>query len=480
MAGTLRETATPRGKWYLWLALTLIGLPLYCRPAVAQNVIDDQACKSLDAAVKTALDTRIPPAKLDRFGGRFVSAWRPTDLDAFIAALSTCQQRPDVAPILNAFPDEALELLTEIRARAPGKNQRSLTPLESAARAASDASNAVVLQRAGTRSDLPSEIFGTKNWQEHVAAVTSELDRLEYIGTPPSDVFEALNPLHEQLSKLQVDAMGISTVQSRTDALAVVESLKNRAYRLGDAWRGQQRQQQQQTDTRLTSNTVASPPPTMAPDAPATPRPTEIRASTPSPDHVAHSTLATSPTEKANGTDETGGGINGLIVVLWILLVIVGSVAGWRQDIVVFRNYDDLALVFFVGFAFVVGMFLAAGLGGGKDTSSPAIVLIATAIGVLGLFGWLLVRTWIDNPSLWRCPLALLTKLSLAVLFLINLVSLIAPGGKNQYQRSRRRSAALGFLLILSPIVYGLVRDKTGMWAPRDVLGTYHRRRFGM
>lgn len=167
------------------------------------------------------------------------------------------------------------------------------------------------------------------------------------------------------------------------------------------------------------------------------------------------------------------------LVVAWIAIVATGGVAGWRQSIVVFRNFDDLAMVFFLGLDAIAAFYLVAGLGSDYKWLVGALLILA-----LGAFLWLFMtlvrRTWTDNPSAGWFLIALVTKLSLAILFLLNLVELVTPSGKTQVQRSRNRAAAIGVLMIITPIVYRLVRDKQGIWAPRDLLNRYQRSRLGL
>lgn len=168
-----------------------------------------------------------------------------------------------------------------------------------------------------------------------------------------------------------------------------------------------------------------------------------------------------------------------IFLVAWLMSVVCGVIGGWRRSLTVFRNYDDLALVFFAGFTVVVTLFLVWVFGQGSRWFILA-VLVVGAVVFLGLFSMIVLRTWTDNPSIVAFPIALVTKLSLAALFLLNLVSLINPSGKSQLQRAQNRASALGWLAILTPIVYRMVRDKEGVWAPRDVFNQYQRGKLGL
>lgn len=165
------------------------------------------------------------------------------------------------------------------------------------------------------------------------------------------------------------------------------------------------------------------------------------------------------------------------ILLLWFILVILGVFAGWAEKITVFRNYDDLALVFFCGGSLVAAFFFML-MFGGKDSSLFGIgaAMISLLVGG-GLAIYSIIRTWKDNPSLIRFPLALITKLTLAGLFLINLIDLLSPSGKTQTQRAKSRASALAFLVILTPIIFRLVRDKEGTFAPKHIFNRYQRGR---
>jgi hypothetical protein len=167
--------------------------------------------------------------------------------------------------------------------------------------------------------------------------------------------------------------------------------------------------------------------------------------------------------------------LGAVLVVAWIAIVTIGGIAGWRQSITVFRNYDDLALVFFAGCDVQIAFLLV--LGFHETTWLVILVLVIAAAIFLWLSISIIGRTWADNSSILWFFIALATKITFAALFLSNLIELINPSGKTQLQRSQNRGGALFFLLIITPIVHRLVRDKEGVWAPKDVLSKYHRGR---
>lgn len=158
------------------------------------------------------------------------------------------------------------------------------------------------------------------------------------------------------------------------------------------------------------------------------------------------------------------------LVIVWLTTVVCGIVAGWKQKIVVFRNYDDLAMMFFM-----LAVPLCIVWIGDYGATLAAVFFLA-------LLTWASIRTWKDQSprSVWAFALALITKLSLGILFVNSLWTVISPGGKTQLARARARASSLAMLAILTPIVMRLVRDHEGIWSPRTVLTPHQRRRTGI
>lgn len=155
-------------------------------------------------------------------------------------------------------------------------------------------------------------------------------------------------------------------------------------------------------------------------------------------------------------------------VAVWLAVAIVGVFLGFSQKIVVFRNYNDLAIVFAVGaclLAFVFSLFLVA--------HHPGWIYASVVVAALciGLVLWIVARTFVDNPNPFLLIIAFTTKLTLSVLFLFNLVAFIAPSGKTAAQRASSRRTSLIALILIAPITLALVRDKNGIFSPRALLG---------
>lgn len=168
----------------------------------------------------------------------------------------------------------------------------------------------------------------------------------------------------------------------------------------------------------------------------------------------------------------------GYILIGWAAIVLLGAILGWNQKIVVFRNYNDLGMVFASGVSIYAAIIVAITFAS-ESKSMQALSFFLIAIAVFLLI-YLIARTFIDNKSFFLGALALVTKITLSGLFLFNLISLLSPSGKTQRQRSKDRSNALLWLIFLTPVIYHLVRDKEGIFCPRDIFNKYQRGRIGI
>jgi preprotein translocase subunit SecY len=93
-----------------------------------------------------------------------------------------------------------------------------------------------------------------------------------------------------------------------------------------------------------------------------------------------------------------------------------------------------------------------------RRISVPLAIIVAFI-----LFCIMVKNTYIDNDRvIWKVLMALMTKLPLAFLWVINLISLIKPSGQTARQRRESRANALLILAIITPIIGLLVADKSG------------------
>jgi hypothetical protein len=164
--------------------------------------------------------------------------------------------------------------------------------------------------------------------------------------------------------------------------------------------------------------------------------------------------------------NEAGVSPLAITAALVLAVLLFGIVQGFRERIVVFRDLHDLGLCFALP-AVPVGLIFAGIVFGfiDKKMSSAATVTFWSLLVLacfLGLLALIIVRTWQDNRGILATLLSLVTKLPLGLLFLVALIDFVAPKG-NARQRAEKRQFALMALLILSPLVYGLTRDKSGL-----------------
>lgn len=445
---------------------------------LAQLAPSDEDCAKLNAAITTALNSKIPATSLTQFGGRVVTGWRQSDYDTFLGEVNACNTQENGATEIGIFTEEALALLTALRQRAVRIEpavlmQSSAEPTEAQIEEAdavateggqaiddwentSNAHGVVMTSKSrnvtiylGEDCDAMSPQYGEGIWS------FDDTGWVVKVGTQKLSFSRILPPIrNENGDPPQKCVASFITPQiAATPQASVAPLLQPPAV--------------QQLPPISLAPVVATPPV-------ARPAPTLSPAQMPAP--VPSAASQNGPTEGAIG--------NFLVVslVVWLSLVLIGIIAGFKGAIVVYRNYDDLAMVFFMGVILFVGGLVGFYLSGFKGSFATPVVWGLSGLGIICLFGWTLVRTWRDQQpeSVWRFALALITKMSIGILFVNNLVTLISPSGKTFNARSRARSSALLFLAVLTPIVMRLVRDHEGVWAPRNLLNVYQRRRLGL
>lgn len=148
----------------------------------------------------------------------------------------------------------------------------------------------------------------------------------------------------------------------------------------------------------------------------------------------------------------------GLFIGFSIVIIGIFLGAGKNRKIIVFKDYDDLGLTFLIPTSFFGIIFLFHMFGGSPNFSVPLAIIVS-----LILFGIMARNSYIDNDRIiWKVCMALVTKLPLAFLWVINLISLIKPSGQTAKQRRESRANALLILAIITPIIGLLVVDKSG------------------
>lgn len=151
-----------------------------------------------------------------------------------------------------------------------------------------------------------------------------------------------------------------------------------------------------------------------------------------------------------------------LVIATFFGVIVLGVILGLTGRAVVFRNYDDLALVFGCG----VTMVLAVMIGPAR------VLLLLDLLACAGLCFVIVGRTWRDN-GLLLLPVILVTKVILSVLWIKYVIEAVNPSGKTMLDRSRNRGGAMLVLVILTPLMARLVRDHEGFLTRRTQVHAY-------
>ena len=154
------------------------------------------------------------------------------------------------------------------------------------------------------------------------------------------------------------------------------------------------------------------------------------------------------------------------VIFAWLAIVLLGVVLGVKRRITVFRNYNDLGLAFLATLLPVALAYIFSLVTGTLDKLAVYSVIGVEAL----LLGWILIRTFQDNGNPVVTLVAFVTKLSLSFIFIINFLNFIAPQGETMAKRASVRHLALMFLLIVTPIVFTLVKKPEGLFNPRRVM----------
>lgn len=156
-----------------------------------------------------------------------------------------------------------------------------------------------------------------------------------------------------------------------------------------------------------------------------------------------------------------------IFLISYFVMMIVTIFKGYGENriIIIFRDYNDLGLTFLIPVSFVLIYILFTSLGGDPRWGGMLGIIVA-----LILFLILIRNSYIDNNrSLLYTSLAILTKMPLGIIWIVNLVSILNPSGKTAMERRKNRGSALVILTLLTPIVAMLVVEKKGsFFNPKD------------
>ncbi|MFC1590950.1 hypothetical protein ACFL43_00330 [Thermodesulfobacteriota bacterium] len=150
-----------------------------------------------------------------------------------------------------------------------------------------------------------------------------------------------------------------------------------------------------------------------------------------------------------------------------VIIAIVGMILGYTKKITVFRDFNDLGLVFI----FICSPLFMAYIIGWFDNELYAKILACVFVLVeLGIVIAIIFRTYQDNSNVIFGTIALLTKIPLSLLFILNVLSLINPTGDTATKRRKDRAFSLMWLMFLTPIIVGLVKEKKGFFNPKQIV----------
>jgi hypothetical protein len=152
------------------------------------------------------------------------------------------------------------------------------------------------------------------------------------------------------------------------------------------------------------------------------------------------------------------------ILVGWLIVVAAGVLLGVNNRIVVFRNYNDMAIAFCAGLLASVAVVLWFGF----EKQYAILALSLVVMASIGVF-WSIIRSFVDNRNPFYAIIAVTTKLTLFALFIFSLVDLVAPSGKTAGDRAAARRYSFIILLFIAPLTYALVKDKTGVFSPEGL-----------
>ncbi|NSW44254.1 MAG: hypothetical protein HPY79_00270 [Bacteroidales bacterium] len=145
-------------------------------------------------------------------------------------------------------------------------------------------------------------------------------------------------------------------------------------------------------------------------------------------------------------------------IYIGIAILLLGIILGFTKTITVYRDFADLTKVFMLVLA-PVGLFILIG-----DKVQNDIVRNILIVIECGLLIWILITTFQDNRNIFKTLLAFITKIPLGVIFAIYLINFISPGGKTRAQRKQNRGLAAIVLLFLTPILFGLVKNRVWIY----------------
>ncbi len=129
---------------------------------------------------------------------------------------------------------------------------------------------------------------------------------------------------------------------------------------------------------------------------------------------------------------------------------------GLKGIVTIYRNFSDVGTNFAGALIPIVAVASSSLFHGLVQDIFVFLIVIVEIV----IYSYIIVQTYIDNRSILKTLIALITKIPISILYIFNLLQLSSPSGRGGGERQSNRMRALGFLLILSLLVYGLVKEK--------------------
>jgi len=151
----------------------------------------------------------------------------------------------------------------------------------------------------------------------------------------------------------------------------------------------------------------------------------------------------------------------GLIGILFVF--VLGIFLGFKKVVIVYRDFTDVGVVclmVLVPASVFIGM-LYLGVDSIDFITTPFLIFEAVMLLVI------LVRSLSDNKNPLKALLAVLVKIPLSIIFVVNVIDFIVPDER------RKRKGPLIILLLFTPIILALVNKKEGFCTPLNALRRY-------
>lgn len=154
-----------------------------------------------------------------------------------------------------------------------------------------------------------------------------------------------------------------------------------------------------------------------------------------------------------------------IVLMVFGVIILLGSMLGFTRHMTVYRDFNDLTISFIGCTLVFLGGVVTAAVG----PIGAVLLVIAVILLVISL-----VKSFQDNKLL-LLPVAFITKLSLSFLFLNWLHGAIEPSGDTRARKATNRKYYFLLLALLTPLVVGLVKNRSIGIHPSEWLGRITR-----